>query len=209
MTRPGRSTTPIEVVETARRGGRRAAAGAILVGALLLAGCSSGDVPSGGSVTGTGTSATSAPAEAVAARSGGFTLVPAEGWVDATDRAGEVAGLDLVVLSSVQVAKFNDNLVITSAKGGATDLDAEISRGRTQLEGQGRTISDAPDLQVAGETATGFSSAFEEAGIPVVARSYGVSHGGRIYLLTLSSSPGEADHAMAELTAMLAGWLWT
>ncbi len=209
MTRPGRPTTPTAVGATARRGGSRTAAAALLVSAVLLAGCSSPDVPSGGSGSGTGTSATSAPAVVVTARSSGFTLVPAAGWVDATDRAGEVAGLEVVVLSSVQVAKFNTNLVVTSAEGGGTDLDAEISRGRAQLAGQGRTISDAPDLQVAGETARGFSSAFEEQGIPVVARSYGVSHGGRIYLLTLSSSPGEADHAMAELTGMLAGWLWT
>ena len=135
------------------------AAVVLLAASLVLTGCSAPGAPTGGSAPTTGATDASPAAKPVTARSGGFTLVPAAHWVEATDRAGEVAGLDLVVLSGEQVAAFNNNLVVTSTEGSAADLDAELARGRDQLAGAGREISEAPDQQIAGETATGFSSA--------------------------------------------------
>ena len=40
-------------------------------------------------------------------------------------------------------------------------------------------------------------------------REDGVARGGRIYLLTLSSSQADAAHAMAEFDELLSTWAWT
>jgi outer membrane murein-binding lipoprotein Lpp len=170
--------------------------------------------PSSGSGTpsatsgGTGTG-TAAAGDAVPGRSASFTVVPPEGWAEATDRANGVKGIDLVLLSSKKVGSFANNLVVLSSPGDEQTLRDEMDQGRTQLQAAGRTVSAAPDQQVAGATATGFTSTFEQQGIKVAARSYGLVHRGRVYLLTLSSSQEDADHALTELDEILSSWSWS
>ena len=188
----------------------------MLTAALVLAGCSTGEptTTAGASASSTVRGATAAPSAAtetdlVQARSGDFGVVPPEAWAEATDRAGDVPDLDLVLLSSRKVAGFSNNLVVLTSAGDATSLEAEIAKGREQMGAAGRTVSETPDKQVAGVTARGFQTAFEQQGIPVVARSYGLTRGGKVYLLTLSSSEQDADHALTELDEILASWTWS
>jgi hypothetical protein len=162
--------------------------------------------------TGTGADATTpetSDSDLVRARSGDFGVVPPEAWAEATDRAGDVKGLDLVLLSSRKVAGFSTNLVVITTTGDAAALEAELDKGREQLGAAGRTITETADKQVAGSTARGFQSAFEQQGVKVVARSYGLTRGGKVYLLTLSSAEQEATHAMSELDEILASWTWS
>jgi hypothetical protein len=77
------------------------------------------------------------------------------------------------------------------------------------MAADGRAIADTPDKQVAGSTASGFESSFEQQGVRVVARSYGLSRSGKVYLLTLSSAAPEAAHALTELDEILASWTWS
>ena len=189
--------------------------------ALVLGGCSTGEpaASTGGSASSTafGTAAPSSATETatetetdlVRARSGDFGVVPPEAWAEATDRAGDVPDLDLVLLSSRKVAGFSNNLVVLTSAGDAASLEAEIAKGREQMGAAGRTISETPDKQVAGVAARGFQTAFEQQGIQVVARSYGLTRGGQVYLLTLSSSEQDAAQAMTELDEILASWTWS
>ncbi|WP_020143202.1 hypothetical protein [Terracoccus sp. 273MFTsu3.1] len=188
----------------------------VLTCALVLTGCSkdttasppaSSPASASGS-TATGSATTSAGDE-VRGRSGAFTVVPPEGWTEATDKATGVADIDLVLLSSKKVGAFANNLVVTSAAGDQSVLDGELAKGRQQLGAAGRTVSSAPDKSVSGSSAVGFTTTFEQQGIKVLARSYGVARAGRIYLLTLSSSQADATHAMAEFDELLSTWAWT
>jgi hypothetical protein len=212
---------------------RRWPAVTLLTLALVLGGCSAapaptqatGEVassassgPAKGSVAGGAPSATtSSSAQAGAAsqsdlvlsRSGDFGVVPPEAWAEATDRAEAVPGLDLVLLSSHKVAGFGTNLVVLISAGDDASVRTELTRGREQMAADGRAIADTPDKQVAGSTASGFESSFEQQGVRVVARSYGLSRSGKVYLLTLSSAAPEAAHALTELDEILASWTWS
>ncbi|CAN7264678.1 hypothetical protein LJR027_001088 [Terrabacter sp. LjRoot27] len=193
----------------------------VLTCTLVLTGCSkdttasppsvsSSSAPSSsGSTSGSGGSATTTEGDEVRGRSGAFTVVPPEGWTEATDKATGVADIDVVLLSSKKVGSFANNLVVTSAAGDRSVLDDELAKGRQQLAAAGRTVSSAPDKTVSGSPAVGFTTTFEQQGIKVLARSYGVARGGRIYLLTLSSSQADATHAMAEFDELLSTWTWT
>jgi hypothetical protein len=193
----------------------------VLTIALVLAGCSKDPAATSVATPGvaapassvapaaSATTATDAQSDLVRSRSGDFGVVPPEAWAEATDRAGDVAGLDLVLLSSRKVGGFGTNLVVLTSAGDEAALEAEIAKGREQLAAAGRTISETPDKQVAGSTARGFQTAFEQQGVKVVARSYGLTRGGKVYLLTLSSAEQEADHAMTELDEILASWTWS
>ena len=190
----------------------------VLTCALVLTGCSKDTTASpserspastsGTPSTTTGSVTTSAGDE-LRGRSGAFTVVPPEGWTEATDKATGVADIDLVLLSSKKVGAFANNLVVTSTAGDQSVLDDELAKGRQQLGAAGRTVSSAPDRSVSGSTAVGFTTTFEQQGIKVLARSYGVARAGRIYLLTLSSSQADATHAMAEFDELLSTWTWT
>lgn len=195
---------------------------------LVLAGCSKDPGATGGAsgggttpaastttttaASGSGTispgTGSSAAGDAVQGRSATFTVVPPEGWAEATDRAQNVRDIDLVLLSSKKVGSFANNLVVLSSPGDDQTLRDELDKGRTQLQAAGRTVSAAPGQQVGGTTATGFTSTFEQQGIKVVARSYGLVHQGRVFLLTLSSSQEDADHALTELDEILSSWSW-
>jgi hypothetical protein len=197
----------------------------LLTVALVLTGCSTGTpaptdaaaataAASAASAAATGgatlpTSGGTSQSDVVQARSGDFGVVPPEAWVEATDRAGAVPGLDLVLLSSRKVAGFSNNLVVLTSTGDDAALEAEIAKGREQMGADGRTISETPDKQVAGSTARGFQTTFEQQGTKVVARSYGLTHSGKVHLLTLTSSAQDADHAMTELDEILASWTWS
>jgi hypothetical protein len=196
----------------------------LLTCALVLTGCtkgpadgqatSSGQGPSPSSATASGTSTsgsatTTAQGDEVKGRSGSFTVVPPEGWTEATDKANGVANIDLVLLSSKKVGSFANNLVVLSSAGDQSVLDDEMAKGKEQMSGAGRTVSSAPDRSVAGAPAVGFTTTFERDGIKVLARSYGVQRAGKVYLLTLSSSQGDAEHALAEFDELLSTWAWT
>ncbi|GAA2161735.1 hypothetical protein FHX52_3418 [Humibacillus xanthopallidus] len=197
----------------------------LLTVALVLTGCSkdpaattaataaassTGATPATPATSPTGATTTeSTQSDVVRARSGDFGVVPPEAWAEATDRAGDIAGLDLVLLSSRKVAGFGTNLVVLTSAGDDASAEAEIAKGREQMGAAGRTVSETPDKQVAGATARGFQTAFEQNGVKVVARSYGLARGGKVYLLTLSSAEQEADHAMTELDEILASWTWS
>src|SRR4051812_3102155 len=192
----------------------------LLTCAFVLGGCSKATPErpprSSSSTSGSATTGSSASSPAAAqsgdellARSGSFTVVPPEGWTEATDKANAIPDVDLVLLSSKKVDAFANNLVVTATKGDPSVLQDELAKGRAQLSAAGRAVSSAPDRAVAGTTAVGFTTTFEQQGIKVVARSYGLLRGGRIYLLTLSSSQGDATHAMAEFDELLSTWTWT
>lgn len=200
----------------------RALSVSVLTCALVLTGCTkqtpTGSSPSSvqsattttdSSAADTASASTTGDSDALAGQSGTFTVVPPEGWSDATSQAGGVAGLEIVLLSSQRVAKFSNNLVVTSSTGDPSVLEAELAKGRSEMAAAGRTVSAAPDQVVGGINATGFTTAFEQQGVKVVARSYGLHRNGRIYLLTLSSSQEDADGAMAELDEIVSTWAWT
>lgn len=202
----------------------RAVSVGVLTCALVLTGCSKGspDTPTGaasGSASGSSTGAAATPGSStstseaagdeVKGRSGGFTVVPPEGWTEATDKGNGVANIDLVLLSSKKTENFANNLVVISANGDQSVLEDELAKGKEQMGAAGRTVSEAPGKTVAGVPAVGFTTTFEQQGVPVLARSYGVQRGGKIYLLTLSSSQSDASHAMAEFDELLATWAWT
>jgi hypothetical protein len=187
--------------------------------ALALAGCTSGDGAGAAATTtasatpdasgSTGTAGPSASGDEVLGRSRAYTVVPPEGWAEATDRAEGVAGVDLVLLSSRKVDGFANNLVVLGLDGGEETLHAELDRGRAQMEAAGRTVSDAPDRTVGGAPASGFTTVFEQQGITIVSRTWAVVHAGRVFLLTLSASRRDADHALTELDEILSSWTWT
>lgn len=163
---------------------------------------------SGPSSTGAGTaSSVGLTGAAVTSRSGGFSVEPAPGWTVATDQVTEVPGLDLALLSGERIASFNNNLVVIASNGDQAAADAELAKGRRQLGATG-TVTDLPPRQIAGEPAKGISTAFEQQGVKVVARSFAVHHQGTVYVLTLSSSPEGADVALTELDRMISSWTW-
>ena len=156
------------------------------------------------------TSATSATSTGpVAGRSGTYTVTAPTGWGVATDQAGSVQGIDLVLLSSSKVAGFGNNLVVIVTPGDATVVAQELEKGRTQMGQAGRTVSDAPDVQVAGVTAKGFQTTYEQQGVKILARSYAMTREGKVYLLTLSSSQQDGANALAQLGRIVASWRWT
>ncbi|MDV3222922.1 hypothetical protein [Intrasporangium sp.] len=147
-------------------------------------------------------------ADAVQGKSRAYTVIPPEGWGEATDEVGTIPGIDLVLMSSEKVAGFNTNLVIHVAAGDATLLEAELAKGRDDLREQGRAVTDAPEITVAGARATGFTTSFSQQGVDVVARSYGLHRDGRVYLLTLSSARSAAAQAAAALDTLVESWTW-
>jgi hypothetical protein len=193
----------------------RPAAVVLLATALVLGGCakgSGGATPSGAATSSSATSSTTTAeggVDALSGRTGTFSVMPPEGWSDATDKAKGVANIDLVVLSSKKVARFSNNVVVLTSKGDQSVLEGELEKGRADMEAAGRTISPAPERTIGGVPASGFTTTFEQDGVKVLARSYGLTRGGRVYLLTLSSSPDDADHAMREFDELIASWNWT
>lgn len=202
------------------RSARSAGVVAIVV-VVLVSGCSTGagtpdGSPSTPAVTTTSPTAALASstqpidaADAVQGKSGTYSVLPPQGWGDATDEVGAMPGVDLVIMSSEKQAGFNTNLVVHVATGDAALLESELQKGREQLGDQGRTVSDAPPLTVGDSPATGFTTSFTQQGVEVVARSYGLHHDGRVYLLTLSSAKSAAEQAAAELTEIADSWTWT
>jgi hypothetical protein len=218
-------------------GSRRQLTAAVLSVAMLLTGCSGGSgekAPASGSTggstspspgtgtagsAGAGTTSGAAPtdsttaavdaADSVVGRSGTYSVVPPDGWREATEQAGQIPGVDLVLLSSEKVAGFNSNFVVHLGSGDAATLETELEKGREEMSAEGRVVSDAPAVAVAGVPATGFTTSFTQQGVKVVARSYGLHRKGRIYLLTLSSSQAAAANASSELRAILDSWTWT
>ncbi len=204
----------------------RAVSVGLLTCALVLTGCSKD--PAGGQASPSGagqaTSATSttpsagasggsgsatATGDEVRSRSGAFTVVPPEGWTEATDKADGVANIDLVLLSSKKVGSFANNLVVLTSPGDQSVLEEEMTKGRDQMTAAGRTVSTAPARSVAGAPAAGFTTTLQRDGVKVLARSYGVQRDGKVYLLTLSSSQDDAEHALAEFDELLSTWAWT
>ena len=193
-----------------------------LMCAVALSGCSaapagpsspagtSGSATAGGpaSTATSGSGTPSAAGDEVTARSGGFSVVPPEGWGEATDQAAGVADVDLVLLSSEKVDGFANNLVVIALDGDESVLRDELDKGRQQMAAAGRTVTDHADRTIAGAKATGFSTAFEQQGIAVLARSYGIHRDGKVYLLTLSSSQSDADHAMSQFDELTSTWVW-
>ena len=145
-----------------------------------------------------------------AGRSGDFGVVPPEAWAEATDRAGDVPGLDLVLALVAQGRRLQQ-------QPRRADLGRRRRRPRgrdrqgPRADGRGRAHRSPrrPTSRSAGATARGFQTAFEQQGVQVVARSYGLTRGGKVYLLTLSSSQQDAEHAMTELDEILASWTWS
>jgi hypothetical protein len=168
---------------------------------------SSTSTTSGSASSATGTATTEG--DEVRSRSGAFTVVPPEGWTEATDKANGVANIDLVLLSSKKVGSFANNLVVLTSAGDQSVLEEEMTKGRDQMTAGGRTVSAAPSRSVAGAPAIGFTTTFERDGVKVLARSYGVQREGKVYLLTLSSSQDDAEHALAEFDEVLSTWVWT
>ncbi|WP_323096516.1 hypothetical protein [Intrasporangium sp. YIM S08009] len=217
IARPSRLATALAVTcvlvlagcskDAGATGGASGGASAAATSTTSMASTTSTTPASGSGATSAGTG--TAAGDAVPGRSATFTVVPPEGWAEATDRANGVKDIDLVLLSSKKVGSFANNLVVLSSPGDEQTLRDELDKGRTQLQAAGRTVSAAPDQQVDGVTATGFTSTFEEQGIKVVARSYGLVHQGRVFLLTLSSSQEDADHALTELDEILSSWSWS
>lgn len=206
----------------------------LLTCALVLTGCSKGPAgdratPSDAGAASFATTATSATSatpttsgsgtsgnatataegDDVSSRSDPFTVVPPEGWTEAPERANGVADIDLVLLSSRKVGSFASNLVVLTSAGDQSVLEDEMSEGRDQMTAGGRTVSAAPKRSVAGTPAIGFTTTFERDGIEVLARSYGIQRNGKVYLLTLSSSQAEAEHALVDLDEVLSTWAWT
>ena len=214
-----RSTRSARSVRFARSG--RSTGVVAIVAVALASGCSTspgapGGAPSTPAVT--ATSPTPAPASStqpidaaddVQGTSGTYSVLPPQGWGDATDEVGAMPGVDLVIMSAEKLAGFNTNLVVHVATGDTALLESELQKGREQLADQGRTVSDAPALTVGGSTATGFTTSFTQQGVEVVARSYALHHEGRVYLLTLSSAQSAAERAAAELTEIAESWTWT
>lgn len=194
-----------DTMATMTRGRLRALAVLLLSGALVLGGCSSADpaAPAASEAVRTG------PGGQLIGRTGTFALVAPDGWSEGTGRVGSVEGVDLVVLSGEPVGGFTANLVVLTSDGDAASVATKLAEGKQELGGEGRTVTDVPDVQVDGETAKGFSTAFEQQGIEVLTRSYAVHHGGKVCLLTLSSSVAGADRAEQDLTTMLSSWEWT
>lgn len=157
----------------------------------------------------TGTGDASADGDGVRGRAGSYTVVPPEGWAEATSKADGVADIDLVLLSSKKVDGFANNLVVLKTAGDRSVLDGELAKGKEQMSAAGRTVAPAPAVNVGGVAAEGFTTTFEQQGVKVTARSFGVQRDGSIYLLTLSSSQGDADHAMDELEELLSSWTWS
>src|SRR6478609_1863243 len=97
--------------------GTRWAAASVLTVALVASPAAS---------TSVSRSSETSESDVVRGRSGGFGVVPPEAWSEATDRAGTVEGLDLVLLSSRKVAGFSTNLVVLTSAGDDASVDAEI-----------------------------------------------------------------------------------
>ncbi len=98
--------------------------------------------------------------------------------------------------------------MLTSA-GDAAALEAEIAKGREQMGAAGRTVSETPDKQVAEWPRAASRPPSSSRASRSLARSYGLTRGGKVYLLTLSSSEQDAEHAMTELDEILASWTWS
>jgi hypothetical protein len=144
----------------------------------------------------------------VTGKSGSFTVMPPAGWTEASDQAGSLDGLETVLLSGQRTASFSNNLVVTSMPGDAQMAKDALDKGRETYEGQGATVTKAPEKQVAGAPAAGFATAYEQQGVKVLARAYTLVHDGRVYRLVLSSSQQDADPAMAQFDEILSSWRW-
>lgn len=145
---------------------------------------------------------------ALVGRSGDYSLKPLAGWQEVTERAGSVPNVDLVVLAPRQVSGFGNNIVVITIPGDRARLDAELTEGAKKMTGPDRRVSKGADITVAGVTATGFQTAYEEQGVKVLARSYGMQRNGTIYLLTLSSSQQDAPNAAKQFDQILRTWAW-
>lgn len=205
----------------------RVASVALLTSVLVLTGCSKAGAPSGDpsasstpastsssagpapSETGTATATATGTTQAMKGKSGTFTVVPPTGWRDASDQVGSVQGLETVLVAGEKTGSFSNNLVVVSVPGNEQTARDELAKGKDGLKQEGRTLTEVPEKQVAGVTAAGFGAAFEQQGVKVLARSWAAPHGDRVYLLTLSSSQEDADHAMAQFDQLLSSWQWT
>ena len=198
---------------------------ALLIAALVLTGCGTSGQPSsdGGPSSSRPTTTTTAsspaagtdagttlPGGEVTSRSGSYTVTAPPGWGEATDQAGsDIPGLDLVLLSSKKVSRFSNNLVVITTAGDAAVVDQELEKGRTQMASADREVGDAGDVQIAGVTAKGFTTKFEQKGVRITARSYAMTRDGKVYLLTLSSSQDDAANALRAFGEITDSWKWS
>lgn len=201
---------------------------AMLTAALVLTGCGTGEKQSSDAgpsssrptaasspTASTGTDAATATGTTlqggvVESRSGAYSVTAPAGWGEATDQAGtDINGLDLVLLSSKKVSKFSNNLVVITTTGDATAAGKELEKGRSQMVSADREVGDADDVQIAGVTAKGFTTKFEQKGVRITARSYAMARDGKVYLLTLSSSQDAAANALTAFGEITDSWKWS
>lgn len=199
---------PAAALLTAAGSVRASATGTVASTASSTA-SSTGSAATGGGTGAAPTSGAVDDSDAMTGPAGTYSVVPPEGWTEATDRAAGASGVDLVLLSPHQVDGFSTNLVVHVAAGDEALMRSELAKGRDELADEGRTTADAPPITLDGLVAEGFSTEFNQSGVDVVALTYGVHRERRVHLLTLSSAKSAAAAARADLAALADGWTWS
>ncbi|MEO7000012.1 MAG: hypothetical protein ABI112_18195 [Terracoccus sp.] len=109
----------------------------------------------------------------------------------------------------MKVSRFSTNFIVTTTTGDETAVDQELEKGRTQVTGADPEVSDADDVGIAGVTAKGFTTKFEQDGLRITARTFGMAHGGTMYLVRISSSQDDAANALSAFGEITDSWRWS
>lgn len=203
---------------------RLLACSAAVTAALLVAGCSGGDEPpaptsavsedvatgsDAGPSTAAGDEASSPSAapdlEQVHSDDDAFTLDLPLGWTDAADEVEEK--VEVAVRANEMTDDFYSNIVIA---GEAPDGGLSLEEVAEQVAGQGgSTYEMLPEIEVAGETAPGFTLTRRVRGVAVTQTQRWIVHDDRRYVATLSSAKGQAPAATAVFEQVLESWSWS
>lgn len=167
-----------------------------------------------GTETGSGTPSDPATGDTVEGEGYTFDL-PADGWTDASDEAGQLGGgptIDTVVVlgESIQLAQSNIIVEALSAGGASEPEDLEGQWKRNLSGGDGATPVDVDDATLDGERAIGvrIDDRVNEAGVPIKQVAYLALHDGRQYSIGLSF-PAEGDIVSEDdFQALLDSWRW-
>jgi len=148
--------------------------------------------------------ATADPGTVVAAGGTFQVTMPAE-WTDVGAQLDQP--VELALRAEQMSADFFPNVVVAS-EAPIDDLKAAMEQAAADIAGDDGTHEVLDPIEVAGETAYGYTVTRTTSGLEIAQTQRWIEHGDQLYVVTLSTAAARTDEGSAALEGILASWEW-
>lgn len=185
----------------------------------VLAACSSGSPPGGGTAATSATATTAAPTPvtstaAGATSYGAYAFVQPAGWT--VDAGRQKNGITTYLKAPQPVSGVVPTFtVVATTPSAVPSLDDLVQQGTITFRQRGATVTAIAERTIGGEPAKGYvvTSSTPRTGTTgtqaLSQTQYYVVHGASVYVLTMTSAPAAAKDLQATGDSILSTWSWT